>query len=58
MASEAGKGDSPRPKSVSNEEYARNYERIFGRKRSWWEERDARKTPSQVEKGTKQDCNS
>ena len=29
-----GKGDSPRKKGVSEEVWARNWERIFGRKRA------------------------
>ena len=31
MAHEAGKGSSPRPYSVSNEEYANRWDAIFGR---------------------------
>ena len=29
---DGGKGDSPRPFSVSQEEFANNFERIFGKK--------------------------
>jgi len=42
MASDngAGKGDKRRPRSVSEKEYTDNFERIFGRKINWWENRD------------------
>ena len=33
--SDGGKGDSPRPFSVSQEEYNANMDRIFGEKRRW-----------------------
>lgn len=28
----SGKGDAPRPKAVDSEEFARNWERVFGKK--------------------------
>lgn len=31
--SDGGKGDSPRPYSVSQEEFASNWDRIFGKKK-------------------------
>jgi hypothetical protein len=31
-----GKGDAPRPLSVSHKEYAANYERIFAKKTPMW----------------------
>ena len=34
MASDAGKGDTPRPRSVSEEEYARRWVATFGDSRA------------------------
>lgn len=31
--SQNGKGDSPRPKGISEPEWAKNWERIFGKKK-------------------------
>ncbi len=44
MAGEAGKGSRPRPFSVSQEEFANSFERIFGKKKKT----DAEKFDEQV----------
>lgn len=36
MHGEAGKGDKPRPKSISEKDYARKYEEAFGKRIPWW----------------------
>ena len=36
MDGNPGKGDSPRPKSISEAEYGKKYEQIFGKKVPWW----------------------
>ena len=35
-----GKGDKPRPKSISEKEYSKRYEDAFGKKRPWWARRN------------------
>lgn len=36
----AGKGDTPRPKSVSEEVFTKNFESAFGKKDIWWRSKD------------------
>lgn len=40
MNGQAGKGDSPRPKSISEKQYAKNYERAFGKRIPWWAKKE------------------
>jgi hypothetical protein len=37
MNGESGKGDTPRPKSISDKEYSQKYDRAFGKKPRWFE---------------------
>lgn len=37
MHGEAGKGDKPRPKSISDDEYRRRFDEAFGNRKEWWE---------------------
>ena len=46
----AGKGDSPRPKSISDKEYTKNFERIFGKKIMWWEKKKVKDNKISKEK--------
>ena len=50
MHGEAGKGDSPRPKSISDKEYTLNFEKAFGKKKPWWACKKHKKWMEQVEK--------
>lgn len=43
MSEGAGKGDKPRPKSISEKEYGRKYELIFGKKKPWWSSKEHQK---------------
>ncbi len=45
MAHEAGKGSSPRPFSVDQEEYAKRWDAIFGKKNK--EQQEQQQTPSE-----------
>lgn len=48
MNGQAGKGDAPRPMFISQEEYAANWERAFGKKKPEKEQpkKDSDKKPS------------
>ena len=43
MHGEAGKGDTPRPKSISEEEYQKKFRDVFGNKLSWFETEEHKK---------------
>lgn len=43
MNGEAGKGDTPRPKSISDKEFTHNFETVFGKKKNWWQKRNHQK---------------
>lgn len=50
MGEGAGKGDKPRPKSISQKEYEERFEQVFGKKREYWETQEHQKWVEEVEK--------
>ena len=49
MASDGGKGSAPRPFSVSHDEYANSYDRIFGKKKPDYNKDDGALTDDQLQ---------
>lgn len=50
MSEGAGKGDTPRPKSISEKEYQKRYDDAFGQKPYWFETKKHKKWLKEAEK--------
>lgn len=50
MAEGSGKGDSPRPKSISEKEYAKRFEKVFGKKDSYYDSKAHKKWVEEAKK--------
>lgn len=55
MGEGAGKGDTPRPKSVSDKKFAENFESVFGKKDIWWKSKEHQEWVEEVRKMKEED---
>jgi len=46
----SGKGHSPRPKSISEEDFSKKYDQAFGKKLPWWATDEHKKWVMKIEK--------
>jgi len=53
MNGEAGKGDKPRPKSISESEYLKRYEKAFGKTKLWFETQEHKNWVKEAEQEKK-----
>lgn len=53
MTGEAGKGDTRRPRSISDKEYSKAYDRVFGKKPRWFETKEHKEWVKKARKDQK-----
>ena len=49
-----GKGDKPRPKSISEKEFKKKFEQAFGSKKAWWETEEHQQLVEEMKEEQKQ----